>query len=202
MPRPSRVMAVSRQDHVSTLVSHCDASSHARDTPRAADATFVCCLFRFLPTMDFTEVYKQTAGLVLFSPGTTWLLTAVHDRLVVRRSDSFEITRTWQLGAQDPSSSQLGKSETAAANKPAATAGAVGCMITHAGWSSDSEFLFAASAKNGFVEVFKLMDEAWNARIECGAEGLVKVEWAPDGRSILCFSEWGVSSQLCSFSGY
>lgn len=141
--------------------------------------------------MDFTEVYKQTAGLVLFSPGTTWLLTAVHDRLVVRRSDSFEITRTWQLGAQDPSSSQLGKSETAAANKPAA--GTSTTMITHAGWSSDSEFLFAASAKNGFVEVFKLMDESWNARIECGAEGLVKVEWAPDGRSILCFSEWGVS---------
>lgn len=23
--------------------------------------------------------------------------------------------------------------------------------------------------------------------------GLVKAEWAPDGRHILCFSEWGVS---------
>jgi hypothetical protein len=43
------------------------------------------------------------------------------------------------------------------------------------------------------VEVFKLRDETWNARIEAGAEGLLKAEWAPDGRHILCFSQWGVS---------
>jgi hypothetical protein len=34
--------------------------------------------------------------------------------------------------------------------------------------------------------------------------GLVKAEWAPDGRSVLCFSEWGVSfrsNHLFSYVG-
>ena len=65
--------------------------------------------------------------------------------------------------------------------------------ITHAGWSCDSEYVLGACAKTGVVCVFKLRDETWSARIEAGAEGLVKAEWAPDGRTVLCFSEWGVS---------
>jgi hypothetical protein len=44
--------------------------------------------------------------------------------------------------------------------------------------------------------VFKMRDEEWRGRIEAGAEGLVKAEWAPDGRTILCFSEWGVSTSF------
>ena len=71
--------------------------------------------------------------------------------------------------------------------------------ITHAGWSCDSEYIMAACTKIGVVEVFKLRDEAWNARIDCGAEGLAKAEWTPDGRSILCFSEWGVSAGVARF---
>lgn len=66
-----------------------------------------------------------------------------------------------------------------------------------------SEYILAACAKNGVVHVFKLRDEEWNARIDCGAEGLVKAIWAPDGRTILCFSEWGVGSMVliraCNF---
>jgi WD40 repeat protein len=42
------------------------------------------------------------------------------------------------------------------------------------------------------VHVFKLRDEQWSSRIDVGAEGLVKAAWAPDGRTILCFSEWGI----------
>ena len=133
--------------------------------------------------MDFTEIYKQTGGLVAFSPGTHFILTAVQDRVVVRRADSFQITRTWQLA----------ESEAEPSGKAASTSAAT---ITHAGWSCDSEYILAACAKRGVVEVFKLRDENFNARIDCGAEGLVKAEWTPDGRSILCFSEWGVSLSL------
>lgn len=28
-------------------------------------------------------------------------------------------------------------------------------------------------------------------------KGLVKAEWAPDGRTVVCFSEWGVSLACC-----
>ena len=44
-------------------------------------------------------------------------------------------------------------------------------------------------------------DEEWSARIEAGPEGLAKVEWAPDGRNVLCFSEWGVSDFSFSVVG-
>ena len=115
--------------------------------------------------MDFTQTYKQTNFLVEFSKGAQWILTAVGDRLIVRRADSFLIERTW-LAESAP--------------------------ITHIGWSWDSEYVFGASSKQGVANVFKITDETWNARVVAGAEGLARVEWAPDGRSIVCFSEWGV----------
>ncbi|KAG8733960.1 hypothetical protein FRC12_018690 [Ceratobasidium sp. 428] len=43
-----------------------------------------------------------------------------------------------------------------------------------------------------------MVDEEWNARIEAGAEGLARAEWAPDGRSIVCFSEWGLRVTIWS----
>ena len=115
--------------------------------------------------MDFTQAYKQSNSLVEFSKGAQWILTAVDDRLIVRRADSFLIERTWSV-------------------EPA--------PITHIGWSWDSEYVFGANSKQGVVNVFKITDETWNARIVAGVEGLARVEWAPDGRSIICFSEWGV----------
>jgi len=136
--------------------------------------------------MDFTELYKHSSGLVSISPGAHFILNAIQDRLIVRRVDSFQITRTWLIGASSPTVTVLSKQ---AKTSPSQLLEA---PISHVGWSCDSEYLLAASSKRGTVDIFKLRDEDWNARIETGAEGLVKAEWAPDGRSILCFSEWGV----------
>ena len=141
--------------------------------------------------MDFTELYKHTAGLVAFSPGAQFILTAIQDRLIIRRADSFQIARTWQLvPSSETTSSQAGRSDAKNAGSAPPPA-----WISHAGWSADSEYVLAASAKSGVVNVYKLRDESWNATIEAGAEGLAKAEWAPDGRSVLCFSDWGVSSR-------
>ena len=137
--------------------------------------------------MDFTEIYKHTASLVAFSPGAQFILTAIQDRVIIRRADSFQIARTWQLAPPSENNpTQAGRTDPKNANSSP--------WISHAGWSADSEYVFAASVKTGVVNVYKLRDESWSATIEAGAEGLAKVEWAPDGRSILCFSEWGVSS--------
>jgi hypothetical protein len=141
--------------------------------------------------MDFTEIYKQTTSLVAFSSGAHFILNAVQDRLIVRRADTFQITRTWLLDAS-PSPTQTVLSKP----KPQTTPPPSESWITHAGWSCDSEYLLGACAKKGVVHVFQLRDEQWSARIDSGAEGLVKAEWAPDGRNILCFSEWGVCSLL------
>ncbi|KAH9838777.1 YVTN repeat-like/Quino protein amine dehydrogenase [Rhodofomes roseus] len=157
--------------------------------------------------MDFTEIYKQTGQLVSFSPGAHFLLTAIQDRLVVRRTDSFHITRSWQLHPDpSPTASAVSQppsksSRLTTSRRPPARAppdGGAGSSvdrdgwITHAGWSCDSEYILAACARKGVVDVFKMRDEEWRARIEAGAEGLVKAEWAPDGRSIVCWSEWGL----------
>ncbi|KAI0348400.1 YVTN repeat-like/Quino protein amine dehydrogenase [Trametopsis cervina] len=141
--------------------------------------------------MDFTEIYKQTSALVAFSPGTHFILTAVQDRLVVRRADSFQVARTWQV--LPPPSDTSGQRAAGTASTSTAPA-----RITHAGWSCDSEYVFAACAKKGFVNVFKMRDESWHARIDAGLEGLVKAEWAPDGRSILCFSDMGLRVTIWS----
>lgn len=140
--------------------------------------------------MDFTEVYKQTANLVAFSPGTHFLLTAVHDRIVIRRTDSLQVTRTWQIStATTPDPARADDQSNATQST---TAASDSLRITHAGWSCDSEYVLAACARKGFVNIFKLRDESWSARVDAGTEGLVKAEWAPDGRSIICFSEFGV----------
>ncbi|KDQ16712.1 hypothetical protein BOTBODRAFT_238662 [Botryobasidium botryosum FD-172 SS1] len=142
--------------------------------------------------MDFTELYKQTSSLVAFSPGSHFILTAVQDRIIVRRTDSFQIARTWLVNtAPSPTHALLASSKSKAGT-------ASDGWVSHAGWSRDSEYIFAACAKRGVVAVYKMEDEEWNARIEAGPEGLVKAEWAPDGRSILCFSEWGLRVTIWS----
>lgn len=143
--------------------------------------------------MDFTEIYRQSSGLVAFSPGAHFILTAVADRLIVRRADSFNVSRSWQVSAS-PSPSVAAVS----LRPPKATSRHTDNItqtpvISHVGWSSDSEYVFAACAKHGSVCVYRMRDEEWSAKIESGAEGLLKAEWAPDGRHILCFSEWAVS---------
>ncbi|KAF7985298.1 hypothetical protein HWV62_6463 [Athelia sp. TMB] len=146
------------------------------------------------------KIYKQSAGLVHFSPGANFLLTAVHDRLIVRRADSFQITRTWLLDASPPAPPSAKPSTSTSKQAPPEPS-----AISHAGWSCDSEYILAACAKRGVVRVYKLRDEHWAARIDAGTEGLVRAEWAPDGRHILCFSEWGVSrlprARVCADGG-
>lgn len=146
--------------------------------------------------MDYTELFHQSNTLVAFSNGAHWVANAIHDRLVVRRADTFQITRAWRF---DSAPSQSNMSFSTIPNRPSpagqasSSSSADPSLISHIGWSADSEFLLAASARLGVVNVYKMRDEEWSARIEAGVEGLVKAEWAPDGRHILCFSEWGVS---------
>jgi hypothetical protein len=122
--------------------------------------------------MDFTELYRQSSSLVTFSPGAHFILTAVQDRVIVRRADTFQITRTWLV---DPSptathaalvtSKQQKTSSSNTTNSP------TDLRITHLAWSCDSEYILAACAKRGAVHIFKLRDEEWSGRIDAGAEG-------------------------------
>ncbi|KAF8634121.1 hypothetical protein AX15_001056 [Amanita polypyramis BW_CC] len=136
--------------------------------------------------MDFTEAYPHSSSLVSFSSGAQFILTALHDSLIIRQSDTLRISRSWTIDASPAPTNAL--IAVTSKSKPSIT----DPTITHIGWSCDSEYILAACAKRGTVHVFMLRDEEWSSRIDAGAEGLVKAEWAPDGRTILCFSEWGL----------
>lgn len=148
--------------------------------------------------MDYTELFQQSNGLVAFSNGAHWIANAVNDRLVVRRADTFRITRAWRVEAgSSPTNLALATGSTKHSpiigqSSTSPSPSSETSLISHIGWSADSEFLLAASSRHGFVSIFKMRDEDWSARIDAGVEGLVRAEWAPDGRHILCFSEWGV----------
>lgn len=131
--------------------------------------------------MDFTEIYPQSSSLVVYSPGNQFLLTARENKLVVRRAQTLQITHVWQLAT--------GTNDVAATNGP---------QITQLGWSCDSEYVLAVCANENFVSIHRLRDESWCARIEAGVEGLTKAFWAPDGRTILCFSDWSLRVTMWS----
>ncbi|KAH9968845.1 quinon protein alcohol dehydrogenase-like superfamily [Russula dissimulans] len=152
--------------------------------------------------MDFTEIYRQSGGLVAFSPGAHFILTAVADSLVVRRADTFHVSRSWQV---PPSPSPSAAAIATASSRPPVRPGPnvdslTQTVISHIGWSPDSEYVFAACVKLGVVYVFRMRDEEWTAHIESGAEGLIRAEWAPDGRHVLCFSEWGLRLTVWSLA--
>lgn len=123
--------------------------------------------------MDFTELYRQTSSLVSFSPGAHFILTAVQDRVIVRRADTFQITRTW-LVDPSPTATQAALTQSNSKQRPSTsntTTSSADSKITHLGWSCDSEYIFAACAKKGAVHLFKLRHEEWTGRIDAGAEG-------------------------------
>ena len=126
--------------------------------------------------MDLSEPYPHSSSLVSFSPGAQFILTALHDSLLIRRSDTLRISRTWTLDASPSPTNAL--IAAAAKSKPAAAAtiaAITDSSITHIGWSCDSEYILAACTKRGTVHVFKLRDEEWSSRIDAGAEGKCQV---------------------------
>ena len=136
--------------------------------------------------MDFTDLYRHTNAQVAFSPGRHFILTAINDRVVVRKSSTFTITASFQADLT-PSTTSSVLAGNSSAKLLAAEASVAQCT-----WSPDSEYILAACPRRGIVNIFALRDTTWNARIEAGVEGLVRAEWAPDSRHILCFSEFGV----------
>ena len=118
--------------------------------------------------MDFTEIYKQSSSLVTVSPGAQFILTAVEDRLIVRRTDTFQITRTWLLDrASSPTNASLTLSKPGTNHQNVSGDG----WISHIGWSCDSEYILAGCTKKGVVHILKLRDAEWECRIDAGAEG-------------------------------
>lgn len=161
-----------------------EVDSHASRTGRKRTDTlniesFLLLNLSLVQCMDFTEIYRQSSSLVSFSPGAHFILTASGDRVIVRQTDTFQITQTWVVDpTHNPTHDLLTSNKSSHAKSYFGTSSESGNSITHIGWSCDSEYILAASAKHGVVFLLKLRDKDWNGRIDAGTEGDLRCQRA------------------------
>ena len=122
--------------------------------------------------MEFSELFKQSSNLCCFSPNALYLATAVQYRLVIRDAESLQIVHLFN--GRD--------------------------VIQDIQWSPDSELILCANYKLGYIQVFNLRNEKWNAKIEEGLAGCTRSFWSPDSRHILSFSEFQVYHAFIKFN--
>ncbi|KAK4684587.1 WD repeat-containing protein WRAP73, partial [Tremellales sp. Uapishka_1] len=121
---------------------------------------------------DFSQIYPSS--VLSFSPGSSFLATAVGNRLIVRSTSTLKIVKSCPCLL--PSSSA----------EP---------IIDQILWSGDSMYLLLYSIKSGLAWVFGLAEEGEGelARIGGeGVEGLSRVEWGRVGRQVLAWSDFGL----------
>ncbi|KAI8617294.1 WD40-repeat-containing domain protein [Chytriomyces sp. MP71] len=115
-----------------------------------------------IETLDFSELYRASAQLVVASPDASLLATGVEHRVVVRDAETLSITQVFALAK-----------------------GSVDALL----FSCDSCFVAAASRASATLCVWSLVDE-WSCAIAEGVAGIAHVKFAPDGRHLLVFSDF------------
>ncbi len=63
-------------------------------------------------------------------------------------------------------------------------------------WSPDGDLIFCGMLKEGLVQIFSISRPEWHCRVKEGVAGLSKVQWVPDSRHILTFSDFGLHLNL------
>ncbi|CAG8698597.1 11479_t:CDS:10, partial [Ambispora leptoticha] len=122
--------------------------------------------------MDFSELYKQSQYLSRFSPNGQYIASAFKQKLAFREASSLQI-----LSIHTSTD-----------------------LIENIAWSADSELLITTSYKAGIINIWSVSDEKWSAKIEEGTVGLTNARWSPDGRSVLCFSDFQVRVTIWSLT--
>ncbi|KAF8320268.1 WD repeat-containing protein 8 [Clavulina sp. PMI_390] len=142
--------------------------------------------------MDFTQVYRGRSATL--SPDGNLLLASSDGRIVVRNTKTFQIIHTWSLDIDSSAPAPVGAQHRhLPSGQDSNTNNSVQCA-----WSHDSRYVLAA--RGNMVLVFDATNEDWNASIQVGMEGLTRALWAPDGRTILCFSEWALRVTVWSLT--
>ena len=67
-------------------------------------------------------------------------------------------------------------------------------------FSHDNSLILAAFYSRASIQVFSLLDEKFQCRINEGISGLIDVAWAPDSRSILSESDFGLQLSIWSLT--
>lgn len=138
-------------------------------------------LVRRMSGYDFSQLYHSS--VLAYSPGSTFIATAHHNRIIVRSTTTIQIVRTWLCTPATPIASS--------SKSP------VEFNIDILQWSEDGSYILAMG--KGTVWVFALAEEGSGASGEVavvgeGLDGCVKAQWGSGGRSILVWSDHGVSA--------
>ncbi len=121
--------------------------------------------------MDFTELYKQTGQICRFSPNGAYIAVVVLHRIVVRDAETLEIEHLFTA------------TET----------------LNDLVWSPDSQLIAGICAKANFVQVWRLEDPDWAAKVVEGPlTGLTNAIWSPDSRHVITFSDYGLRVTIWS----
>ncbi|CAG8613225.1 1384_t:CDS:10 [Paraglomus brasilianum] len=122
--------------------------------------------------MEFSDFYKHSSYLTKFSPDGLYIATVYQNRLAVRDSITLKVLNVNQSDA----------------------------AIEHVNWSPDSHFFLAASYTAGTVYIGCIGENSWSAVIEEGTAGLKHARWTPDGRGIMCFSDFRLRLTIWSLA--
>ncbi|CAG8588720.1 12576_t:CDS:10 [Acaulospora morrowiae] len=112
--------------------------------------------------MDFTESFKQSLNLCRFSPDLKYLAIALENAVVVRETETFQVSFEFKQTSN----------------------------IQSLEWSPDSTLVLAANFANGEIVIRDVNDPTWKRNIREGPAGLMNVKWNPDSRSVMCFSDF------------
>jgi len=65
-------------------------------------------------------------------------------------------------------------------------------------FSPDSQYVLCGMFSRNAVQIFSLADGEWRCRVNEGVAGVVNVTWAPDSRSVLTESDFGLQTVVWS----
>ncbi|ODO12099.1 hypothetical protein I350_00885 [Cryptococcus amylolentus CBS 6273] len=148
---------------------------------------------------EFSHLFS--ASTIAFSPGTTFLATAHHNRIVVRSTATLQVVRTWACTrppAPLPPPFNKAKPTPSTAQDPLP---ADEFTIDSLQWSRDSMYLLVYSSQVKMAWVYGIAQEGESARIGgMGVEGLLRVEWGRAGRDVLSWQEFDTKMNIYDLS--
>lgn len=152
----------------------------------------------------FSQIYRHSSpSSCLFSPGTTFFANCIEDHIIVRKTQTMELVRTWHC--QRPETGSPAKVARTSGGDTGSGADGGKITLRSLAWSPTSSHLLAFSPSNssgsasrtslGIIWVFSLSSLSSDpiAVIQSGIEGLKAVEWSPNGEEVLAWSEQNVS---------
>jgi WD40 repeat protein len=120
--------------------------------------------------MELSEPFKHS-GAAVFSPNGQYIATTVLHRVIVRDALSLNILQLFSC--QD--------------------------FVSDLAWAPDSNVLAVMVPKLSAVVCFSMSIPDWTAKISEGIAGVKSMEWSPDSRHLLIFTDFRVIHEMLKF---